>query len=80
MANMSDAIQFSAESASNETLLFDYKIFVDKTPFFCPPTNYQGCQMVYFQTKTPNFGQFLRDLDWEMLIYFMTVANNYTDI
>jgi hypothetical protein len=22
----------------------------------------------------------LRDLDWEMLIYFMTVANNYTDI
>jgi hypothetical protein len=29
--------------------------------------------MVCFQTKTPNLGKFLRDLDWKMLIYFMAV-------
>jgi hypothetical protein len=28
----------------------------------------QGCQMVYFQTKNPNFCKFWRALDWKMLI------------
>jgi hypothetical protein len=31
-------------------------------------TREQGCQMVYFQTKNPNWDQFLRALDWKMLI------------
>jgi hypothetical protein len=35
----------------------------------------QGCQMVYFQTKNPNLGKFLRALDWKMLIYFMAIWN-----
>jgi hypothetical protein len=26
----------------------------------------QGCQMVYFQTKNPNLGKFLRALDWNI--------------
>jgi hypothetical protein len=25
----------------------------------------QGCQMVYFQTKNPNLGNFWRDLEWK---------------
>jgi hypothetical protein len=36
---------------------------------------YQGCQMVYFQTKNPNLGKFWRALDWKMLIYFMAIRN-----
>jgi hypothetical protein len=35
------------------------------------PKKEQGCQMVYFQTKTPNLGKFLRVLQWKMLVYFM---------
>jgi hypothetical protein len=35
----------------------------------------QNCQMVYFQTKKPNFGKFWRALDWEMLIYIMVIWN-----
>jgi hypothetical protein len=31
----------------------------------------QGCQMVCFQTKSPNLGKFWRVLDWKMLVYFM---------
>jgi hypothetical protein len=34
-----------------------------------------GCQMVYFQTKNPNLGKFLRALDWKMLTYFMAIWN-----
>jgi hypothetical protein len=30
---------------------------------------HQGCQMVYFQTKNPNLGKFLRALQYKMLIY-----------
>jgi hypothetical protein len=33
----------------------------------------QGCQMVYFQTKNINLGNFWRALDWKMLINFMTL-------
>jgi hypothetical protein len=33
----------------------------------------QGCQMVYFQTKNPNFGKFLRVLQWTLLVYFMAI-------
>jgi hypothetical protein len=35
----------------------------------------QGCQMVCFQTKTPNLGKFLRALDWKMCIHFMAIWN-----
>jgi hypothetical protein len=31
----------------------------------------QGCQMVLFQTKNPNLGNFWRFLQWKMLVYFM---------
>jgi hypothetical protein len=31
----------------------------------------QGCQMVCFQTKSPNLGKFCRVLQWKMLIHFM---------
>jgi hypothetical protein len=47
----------------------------------------QGCQMVYFQTKNPKLGNFLRVLKWKMwyilcplglfyghLPYFMTIC------
>jgi hypothetical protein len=35
----------------------------------------QGCQMVHFQTKSPNLGKFVSALDWKMLIYFMSICN-----
>jgi hypothetical protein len=35
----------------------------------------QGCQMVYFQTKSPNLGKFLRALDWKMLKYLVATRN-----
>jgi hypothetical protein len=35
----------------------------------------QGCQMVCFQTKNPNFGKIWRALKWKMLLYFMTIWN-----
>jgi hypothetical protein len=31
--------------------------------------------MVYFQTKNPNLGKFLRSLDWKVLIHFMAIWN-----
>jgi hypothetical protein len=34
---------------------------------------WQGCQMVYFQTKNPNLGKFWRALDWKMLVDFMAL-------
>jgi hypothetical protein len=30
----------------------------------------QCCQMVYFQIKNPNLGQFWRALDWKVLIFY----------
>jgi uncharacterized Tic20 family protein len=34
---------------------------------------YQGCQMVYFQTKNPDMGKFYRLWQWKMLVYFIAV-------
>jgi hypothetical protein len=31
----------------------------------------QGCQMVCFQTKNPNLGQFWKVMQWKILVYFM---------
>jgi hypothetical protein len=31
----------------------------------------QGCQMVCFQTKNPNFGKLWRVLQWKMMVYFI---------
>jgi hypothetical protein len=36
----------------------------------------QGCQMVYFQTKNTNFGNFSRALLWNMLVCFMDIWSN----
>jgi hypothetical protein len=36
-------------------------------------TYLQGCQMVLFHTKNPNFGKFCRALEWKMLLDFMTI-------
>jgi hypothetical protein len=33
----------------------------------------QGCQMICFQTKNPNWGKFWRALEWKMLVYFMFI-------
>jgi hypothetical protein len=33
-----------------------------------------GCQMVYFQTKKPNLGNFWRVLQWNMLVYFTAIC------
>jgi hypothetical protein len=33
----------------------------------------QGCQMVYFQTKNPNLGNYWSALDWNTLVYFTAV-------
>jgi hypothetical protein len=30
-----------------------------------------GCQMVQFQTKNPNLGNFRRVLQWKMLVFVM---------
>jgi hypothetical protein len=35
----------------------------------------QGCQMVCFQTKNPNFGKFWRALDWKMFLHFVAIWN-----
>jgi hypothetical protein len=37
----------------------------------------QGCQMVYFQTKNPNSGQFWRAFDGKMWIYFIATWLGY---
>jgi hypothetical protein len=37
-------------------------------------TRRQGCQMVYFQTKNFNLGNFWRVLQWKILIYFLCHA------
>jgi hypothetical protein len=31
--------------------------------------------MVYFQTKNPSLGKFLKALDWKMLVYFIDMCN-----
>jgi hypothetical protein len=37
--------------------------------------NHPGLPDGFFQTKNPNLGNFLRALDWKMLIYFMVMWN-----
>jgi hypothetical protein len=38
----------------------------------------QGCQMVCFQTKNPNWGKFWRVLQWKMMLYFMDTWSIFT--
>jgi hypothetical protein len=33
----------------------------------------QGCQMAYFQTKSPNLGKFWTVLQWKMLVHFIVI-------
>jgi hypothetical protein len=35
----------------------------------------QGCQTSYFQTKITHLGNFLRALQWKMLVYFMATLS-----
>jgi hypothetical protein len=42
---------------------------------FCYIDPKQGCQMVCFQTKNPNSGEFLRGLLRKILVYFMTIRS-----
>jgi hypothetical protein len=44
-------------------------------PLFLSTYTKQGCQIVYFQTKNPNLGKFVRALEWKMLVYFMPIWN-----
>jgi hypothetical protein len=41
------------------------------------PPRLQGCQMVYFQTKNPNFDPVWRALDRKIWIYFMAILIIY---
>jgi hypothetical protein len=34
-----------------------------------------GCQMLYFKTKNPILGKFLRVLKWKVLVYFMALCS-----
>jgi hypothetical protein len=42
-------------------------------PWQLNPPAHQGCQMVYFQTKNPNWGKLWRVLQWKLLVYFPTI-------
>jgi hypothetical protein len=35
----------------------------------------QGCQMVYFQTKKRDLGNFEGAMEWKMSVYFTTIWN-----
>jgi hypothetical protein len=48
-------------------------MYVNATWVYLTLSPLQGCQMVYFQTKNPNFGKFLRVWQWKMLLYFMDI-------
>jgi hypothetical protein len=37
----------------------------------------QGCQLVYLQTKDPNFSSFRRALEWEMLVFLWSLGTVY---
>jgi hypothetical protein len=39
--------------------------------FYMFPGANQGCQMVYFRTKNPNFGKLWRSLESKMLVYIL---------
>jgi hypothetical protein len=41
---------------------------------------YQGCQMVYFQTKNPNLGKFWSALQWNMLVNFIAIHMYFTAV
>jgi hypothetical protein len=53
----------------------------DQIPFFREKSfreeagRKQGCQMVSFQTKNPNWGIFWRTLEWKMLLYTLVIYN-----
>jgi hypothetical protein len=36
----------------------------------------RGCQMVYFETKSPNLGKFWRALEWKVLVYPIVIWKN----
>jgi hypothetical protein len=46
----------------------------EQSVFFTQKTC-QGCQMVYFHTQNPDLGRFWRALEWNMLLYFITIWN-----
>jgi hypothetical protein len=59
--------------AVSKKSLFSYSFCV--THFWAAAAVFQGCQMVYFQTKIPLWEKIFRALDWKMLIYFIAIWN-----
>jgi hypothetical protein len=57
-----------------------YTVKFPTSPEFSPTvTDYecfkQGCQMAYFPTKNPDLGKFWRVLQWNMLVYNMSISS-----
>jgi hypothetical protein len=50
-----------------------YKWITVYAPCVSVSTEWQGCQIVYFQTKYPKSGHFWRVFQWKMFIYFMAI-------
>jgi hypothetical protein len=63
-------IDFCAATTSWE-FTFKYFLIIRTSPSYV----WQGCQMVSFQTKNPNFGKFWKASEWKMFVYFMTIWN-----
>jgi hypothetical protein len=55
------------------SLVFHVLEEVDCGKFRDEKHEHQGCQMVYFQTETPNLVTFWRLLQWKILVYFMAI-------
>jgi hypothetical protein len=57
--------------ARSQPVLHDHRV----TRILPPDNQRQGCQMVCFRAKNPNFGKFWRALEWKVLVFFMTLWN-----
>jgi hypothetical protein len=71
--------QYFANILNNTRQLFGRKYLSisqhrSRTKIFGGEMNH-GCQMVYFQTKEPNLGKFLRALEWKMFVLCMVIWN-----
>jgi hypothetical protein len=47
------------------------RFFLEATSFH----QWQGCQMLYFQTKFTNLDKFGRAFEWKLLVYFIKILN-----
>jgi hypothetical protein len=66
----------TVEKEAQIFVIFEKLPKVNNCPLAESSTNLvQGCQMVYFQTKNTNFGNFVMVLQWKMLVYFMDICS-----